>query len=368
MRRIKDWEAGRHQPKDPYRLLYCRVFGIDEAELFGEISRPGNAAPLDDVVEFAAWIEQSNVGDNTIAILAEKANRLAENHTRTPPRRMLADVAHLHGQTQTLIRGGKQRLCQTRDLLRIEADVLAHACILLGDLHDDEAAIIQGMTAALCAEEAGANTAPALSAQAKTERWRNRYQASADVARRGFERSPSTSLRILLACQEANAAGLLGDFERAQGALRRAEEARDTIATDSGISPWSCPRPRQALFGLSVALQSGDADAALQAAQMADDAWDSGEPFVYGTWAQIRFGAGNAYVMLGDLNGAADQIVPAMGMSPALRMATITSYLVQMDKRLQDRRFHGSDTAADLREQIRNFNAGALPTVVEEDR
>ncbi len=34
IRMIKDWEAGRHQPKDPYRVLYCRVFGIDEAELF----------------------------------------------------------------------------------------------------------------------------------------------------------------------------------------------------------------------------------------------------------------------------------------------------------------------------------------------
>ncbi|WP_068900542.1 DNA-binding protein [Planomonospora sphaerica] len=36
VRMIKDWEAGRHQPKDPYRVLYCRVFGTDEAELFGD--------------------------------------------------------------------------------------------------------------------------------------------------------------------------------------------------------------------------------------------------------------------------------------------------------------------------------------------
>ncbi|WP_433363062.1 XRE family transcriptional regulator [Streptosporangium sp. CA-115845] len=36
VRMIKDWEAGRHQPKDPYRVLYCRTFDIDEAELFGD--------------------------------------------------------------------------------------------------------------------------------------------------------------------------------------------------------------------------------------------------------------------------------------------------------------------------------------------
>ncbi|MFI7705657.1 transcriptional regulator [Nonomuraea sp. NPDC049480] len=36
VRMIKDWEAGRHQPKDPYRLLYCRVFDLNEADLFDE--------------------------------------------------------------------------------------------------------------------------------------------------------------------------------------------------------------------------------------------------------------------------------------------------------------------------------------------
>ncbi|MFI6496181.1 hypothetical protein [Nonomuraea typhae] len=35
LRRIKDHEAGTHRPKDPYPLLYCRVFGKSEARLFG---------------------------------------------------------------------------------------------------------------------------------------------------------------------------------------------------------------------------------------------------------------------------------------------------------------------------------------------
>ncbi|GII33005.1 hypothetical protein [Planotetraspora mira] len=80
--------------------------------------------------------------------------------------------------------------------------------VLLGDLHNDSAAITHGIAAELCAEEAGANQAAVLSAQAKTERWRNRFQVSADTARKGYECSPATPLRILLASQEANAAGL----------------------------------------------------------------------------------------------------------------------------------------------------------------
>jgi hypothetical protein len=76
------------------------------------------------------------------------------------------------------------------------------------------------------------------------------------------ERSSPTPLRVLLASQEANAAALLGDHERARLALRRAEEAAHSpLAMDSGLSPWSCPRPRQALYALSVAIQTNNSEA-----------------------------------------------------------------------------------------------------------
>ncbi|MEU1879459.1 hypothetical protein ABZ470_19260 [Streptosporangium sp. NPDC020072] len=39
IRNIKKWEAGEHQPKDPYRLLYCQVFCLEEARLF-DSARP----------------------------------------------------------------------------------------------------------------------------------------------------------------------------------------------------------------------------------------------------------------------------------------------------------------------------------------
>ncbi|MEU0485795.1 helix-turn-helix transcriptional regulator [Streptosporangium sp. NPDC006013] len=369
IRMIRSWEAGKHRPSEPYPQLFARAFGVDEADLFGEPdAHPRELSSLsDEAIDLAAWIEKTNVGNSTITMLDEATHCLAEHHTRIPPRRMLADVTRVHRQTRALLRGGKQRLHQTRELLRIDADLLAHACILLGDLHDDEAAIVNGMTAVLCADEADSNMASALSAQAKTERWRRRYAVSADVARRGFDCSPPTPVRTLLAGQEANAAGLLGDFGRAREALRRAEDAAATVAADSGLSPWSCPRPRQTLFMLSVALRAGDPEEALRAAEMADAAWASGEPYVFGTWAQIRFGAANAYVMMGDLHGAAGQIAPVMSMPPELRMATVTYYPTEMDARLQDRRFYGSEIAASLREQIREFNSAALSAVVEGD-
>ncbi|MEV7967379.1 transcriptional regulator [Sphaerisporangium sp. NPDC088356] len=46
-RMIKDWEAGRHRPKDPYGVLYCRVFAMDEHELFSDGGAAPRRAPAD---------------------------------------------------------------------------------------------------------------------------------------------------------------------------------------------------------------------------------------------------------------------------------------------------------------------------------
>ena len=368
VRRIKDHEAGKSRPKDPYPLLYCRVFGMDEADFFGRGGGVVTASISDDLLDHTFWIEQTNVGDTTIAMIEECRYSLVERHTQTPPAPMLAGVLRLHRRVVGLLRGGKQRLHQTRELFRIDAELLAHACILLGDLYDDESAIVYARAALLSAQEAGVSEAAALSAQAKTERWRGRYAISADAARRGYECSPATPLRVLLASQEANAASLLGDFPRAREALARASEAADSVAGDSGLTPWSCPPSRQALYALSVALQAKDHAAALRAAAAADAAWAAGAPWVAGTWAQVRFGAGIACVMMDDLDGALEQVTPALSLPPEHRLSTITNYLVRMDAQLAAPRYRGSDKVTTLREHIKTFNsARALPAPEEED-
>lgn len=310
-----------------------------------------------------AWVEQSNLGEDTLAALAENTHRLAEEHSRTAPADLLVDVLSTHRSVQELLRGGRQRLRQTRDLISLDTQLLAHTCILLGDLHHDEVAITYGKAAHRYAQEAGVNPAEALSALAKTERWRGNYARSAELARQGYECSPPAPVRVLLAAQEANAVGLLGDHGRAQRALSRAEEAAaGPLAEDSGVTPWSCPRPRQALYALSVAVRTGtgNPDGALRAAQAADAGWAEGEPWIYGTWAQIRFGAGIAHVLKDDLDGAIQQVTPALELAPEFRLATITGYITELDTRLGAPRFRGSATAARLCEQIRWFAAVPL--------
>jgi hypothetical protein len=117
---------------------------------------------------------------------------------------------------------------------------------------------------------------------------------------------------------------------------------------------------------MSVAIRLRDPDGALRAAEIADAGWTSGEPWLYGVWALIRIGAGMAYVIKGDLDSAAGQINAVVTLAPAFRIATITSYLADVNMLLGQRRFAGNYEARELRERIGAFTAAASPEVSAE--
>lgn len=269
-RYVRWYEAGSHKPGDLHAQLYCRVFGLSHQVLFDDAPKRSQRGSrtveqlltTNDAIALTAWIEATNTSQDAIDHIAAEAARFAEIHTQIPAYQVLTQVVQLHEQTQNLLRAEKQRLNQRRELFRIDAELLAHACLLLGDLNQDRSAAAFGAAALLAAQEAEANEAKAWSAQAKTARWQGKYTQSADLARRGFDCSPPTQIRVWLASQEANAAGLLGDVRRAREALSRAERAAEhTDGMDTGTSAWSFPRPRQALFALSVATRTGDPEA-----------------------------------------------------------------------------------------------------------
>jgi hypothetical protein len=137
------------------------------------------------------------------------------------------------------------------------------------------------------------------------------------------------------------------------------------VTPDSGVSAWSFPLERQAIFALSVAIHTGDPDDALRAASVADTGWASGDPQVPATWAQVRLGSGIAYLMKDSLDGAIEQVTPVLPLPPELRLATVTGYMDNLDRRLSRPRFEGSKSAAELRREIQEFNSAALSDSAE---
>ena len=197
------------------------------------------------MASLTAWITSSNTSDEAIEHIDQAAVVLADMHTQVTARRVLAEVLQLHRKTQTLLRSGKQRLQQTRELIRIDSDLLAQASVLLGDLGHEGAARSYGNTALLGMQEADTSQAKACYALAKTARWQHRYTEAADLARHGLEEGPVNPMSVQLAYYEANSAALAGDPSRARSAL--AVAVAETIADartgeDTGTSP--CPSRR----------------------------------------------------------------------------------------------------------------------------
>jgi predicted amidophosphoribosyltransferase len=327
------------------------------------ITTENNYAPsiqkADDLIE---QIVGSSTSDDAVNQLAYATSSLAESHTQAPARRVLTQVFNLHEQAQIHL-GAKQRLSQKRELYRIESELLAHACVLLDDLKENGVAQKYGAAALSFAKEGGTSEATARTALAKTLRWAERLIESADMAKIGYECSPSTPIRIQLASQEANASALMGNIPRAREALKRADLAAETAPLDSGTSAWSFPVARQAIFALSVALQAGDPDAALEAVIKADTSWESGTPLVTANWAQIRIGAGIANLLNGSLDATINEVAPVLELAPELRISTVTAYMRQLDGHLSDPRFRGNGDVTRLRQNIQEFNSVDLSMI-----
>lgn len=333
----------------PLAINLNSVSGLTALSVTDELGQAGT-------LSLGEWIRSTNTSDETIEYLGTVTSIATRDHVYLPTATVLTRVLRIHEQIRAVLQGGRQRLRQSRDLFRIDAGLLAHICLLFGDIHRDEIAAAYAAVAMLAANEAGSSPPEAFSAQAQIARWRHRYAEAADLAAHGFACSPPTSLRVLLACQEANAAALAGDVRRARQALTQAEAAQVDAVEEGLDSVWSCPPARYALYRLSVALHSGDAAAALHEADVAEAAWVPDQPKPFGTWAHLRIAAGHAHLMSGSVDGAAEQIDPVLKLPSEYRLATLTEHMATVDLLLQSRRFHGSGEAARLREQIGEFN------------
>ena len=329
-------------------------------------SRPvdGDRAGAAEALHVMTWVTATNASNDAITELDRSARYLAEAHARMPAAKVLREVLGVHRAAHALLRGGRQRLAQTRELLRTDSALLAHACLLLGDLAKYDAARAYGSAALLCAQEAGADEGLAWTALAKTARWQDRFAEAAGLAARGYEASAQAPVRAELAYREANAVALFGDAPRARDALGKAARASEGL-DDDGTSAWSFSRGRQAIFTLSVCIRTGDPDGALRAAREADAYWDAGGGKVTATWAQVRAGAAMAYLLKDSLDGAAGQLGPVLELPPGERIATVTGYLDEISGMLQGRGFARRPLAVSLGEQIREFNAAAVTATMD---
>ncbi|MBN6052135.1 hypothetical protein JYK22_09345, partial [Nonomuraea sp. RK-328] len=229
-RMIKDWEAGRHQPKDPYRVLYCRVFGMEEAELFGAEASgmvPHMSFDGDEIeaLELARRVAASDVGAETLDRLEEAVDDLATAYSVTPlpellnrVRRHLSYVSHLFD--------AKKTLHEHRRLLAVGGwlSLLTSTCHV--DLRQFQAASTWLRTASQLAGHAGHSEIAAWCLE--TEAWQavtiGDYRRALTLSQGAQTIAPrGSSAYIQATAQEGRAWARLGAGPETRDSLRRVD-------------------------------------------------------------------------------------------------------------------------------------------------
>ena len=132
-------DAALAQAPEPARAQFFELAAAREQSR-GQVAAVALPSAPDDLASLMDWLTQTDTSDEAISSLDRLATALAEAHTQVAPASILAEVKQLQRTAQNMLRNGKHRPSQARELLRINGSLLAHQSLLLSDLEDYRAA------------------------------------------------------------------------------------------------------------------------------------------------------------------------------------------------------------------------------------
>ena len=225
--------------------------------------------------------------------------------------------------------------------------------IALGDLGQQVEAATYAQTALILAEESAdpGAIAVALSALSKVAFWDGQHRHAANLAARGYSLAqPADPIRVLLACQEADASPV----PRAREALALASSALEgTEVHDSGL--FSCGGVRLAAYTGTLRLREGDFTGVIAAVMDADTAIRNGEDQPFGSFMQTQISAALAMLATGDAEQAAIRLAQVFDLPADMRLATFNGKLSHAAALASAAPYRGSPAARGIAEQVRVY-------------
>ncbi|GAA2119879.1 helix-turn-helix transcriptional regulator [Actinomadura alba] len=215
-RQIRDWENGRHFPRD-WAGAYATAFGVPEAALFlrPAMAELPDAADFDDeleALELARRAAASDVGAETLEVLEMVVDEFAIAYPGTPPAELLRRVRRTLSYVMQLL-DGRKTLTEHRRLLVVGGWLSLLAATCHTDLHQRSAATARLRAAAQMAEHADH---PEIAAWClETEAWRaltdGDYQRAVTLSKGAQTVAPkSSSAYVQATAQEGRAWARLG--------------------------------------------------------------------------------------------------------------------------------------------------------------
>lgn len=279
----------------------------------------------DESSAWAAWAETSNVGEIALEQIHADVRRLANDYLGGDAVAVFTRTRALRDRTFLLLEG-HQAPRQAADLYVAAGYLCALLAWMSSDLGHLADADAHGRTAWLCAETVDHNELRAWTAstRSKIAFWDGRLRDAVSWARRGAAVSPAGTVGALLACQEADAWSKLGAAEETQGALRRADAARDAVAGEDEVGGlFACSLGRQEQYAAGSHLRIGVYDQALSEADSALAHLKAQPVRAYGTEAQTSISRAMGHVGLGQADAVLEVLVPVLQLRPEQRLDTV---------------------------------------------
>ena len=317
----------------------------------------------DHAVELGAWAEAGTAGPGTIAALEDEVARVMTAYGSSAAGPLILRALYACQRASGLLRE-HQRLRHAQGLYVVTARCCAFLAVALGDFGRLAEGAAYARTALTLAEESGDLGAVALacSALSKVAFWDGHRQRSADLAARGLATAQASDpLRVLLACQQADASLVPAAGDALALATAAREETAGSSDTDGGL--FSCGGVRLAGYAATLGLRQGSLAAVLGAVAAAEAAIRGGEQAPYGSLAQVRLCAALALLASGDADQAAEQLAPVLGLPLEMRLATFTGRLSQCAVLASAAPYKGSAAAQAVADDIGGY-LGADPVAM----
>ncbi|MFD9894264.1 hypothetical protein ACFWY9_33360 [Amycolatopsis sp. NPDC059027] len=314
--------------------------------------------------DFLNRAEATNVGSETLDQLADDVRQLAIAYQQQPLESLLADMSATQDRAFGLLEG-RQRPLQSRDLYLlagVASGLMARASHDLGAPHD---AMTQARAAYTCADNAGHDGLKAWSRglQSLIAYWAGRFSESVRYAREGTEASVNSrnTATVWLAAGEARALAAQSQVDQALTAINRAQAARDNVQPDDldefgGLCTFN--RPRQ-LYYAAEALAWTGTEQSVQTERFALEALEAyetaqGSDRAFGDEAGARCALAMARIMDGQLDGAADALIPVLELPVSLRTHGVVTAVQHVNDALMQLN-SDSRAAGELAESIHTF-------------
>jgi hypothetical protein len=322
-------------------------------------------------LRFAALVEGSNIGPETLDQLRAEVVRLARAYPQQPLPTLLGDLMDLQDVAFRLLEG-RQRPAETAEMYLLAGVISGMLAKASHDLGDPHSAMTQARTSFVCADNAGNDGLRAWTRglQSMIAYWAGWPHEAARYAESGGEYAARThgTGSVWLPAQEARVWAVLGDGDRAVAAIEQAEAARDRVEPDDlddlgGIMTF--PRPRQLYYAADAQVWlPGKEEEADRSAGEALAAYEQASPDErsFSDEAGARADQALARVALGNLDGAAEALAPVLKLPVEQRIGGIVTSTMRVHAALRAPTYRNAAVAKTMQQQIEAYgqmSAGA---------